>query len=255
MSSPENVAKNFWFDLDYATNPSLGPDYCDVSKENGDAIFSNVNFLFDPVNSPLYKDSNKDAFSPENLNKTRDLASAKPGLIDKMEITIKLILDVMSRNFGKDLQAQTSLELQEKAFIHFGQGTLYDDTINPETGNIRRPKHAMVHMMDGTTDLYFLWHFVLSQYMLSRKLVDNPVLLQLNRYIGLAAEIDFKLEPHQSDSSGVNPKNPSIDDATLSWLKTKWLGNADFNETGEHLRLLVQNFRQRKEEREKGSSN
>src|SRR5206468_9489365 len=121
-------------------------------------IDSNRNFFF---SSPMYVNRfSVESVSAENLKKTRDLASAKPELINEMGILVKLVLDVMSepQHFGSDLQEQKSLELQEIAFIHFGQGTLYDDTIDPKTHQKRRPKEFMIHMMDGSTDLYFFWH-------------------------------------------------------------------------------------------------
>jgi hypothetical protein len=99
--------------------------------------------------------------------------------------------------------------------------------------------------MDGSTDFYYLWHLVTSQYMRNTSSLDDPVLLQLNRYISLAAEIDFRQQPKQSiDPIGVNPKNPRIDGNVLSDLKAKY-SNIDFVENEDLMRLLIESYWQR----------
>ena len=56
----------------------------------------------------------------------------------------------MTHHFDQDLTSKESQELQERAFIHFGQGTLFDYTPSPDTvTKTRRPESYMVHMMDG----------------------------------------------------------------------------------------------------------
>jgi hypothetical protein len=232
---------NFWYNLDYVTNASLGPGYCKVTADMKGALNSIQGFYF---NSPIYSDTT--SLSENRLNETRVLAHENPALGSKMAYLVNSTLSVMSNHFGNNLLDQDSLELQELAFTHFGQGTLYDDAFDPNTPNRkRRPSYMMVHVMDGKTDFYYFWYFVLSQYMINNNSLDNQVLLQLTRYIGLAAEIDFRLEPKQSPPNGTDPENPSIDVSTLLGLKAKWLGNTDFDKTGQDMRLLMESYRQR----------
>jgi hypothetical protein len=156
----------------------------------------------------------------------------------------------MIHNFGNNLETPESRQLQENAFVNFGQGILFDDTFSPDTPTqTRRPKYYMVHMMDGSTEFYYLWHLVTSQYMHNTVSPNHSVLLQLMRYIGLAAEIDFNQEPKQSLHPVVaDPENPRIGDSTLSNLKLKWLGNSNLVKISEDM-LLMGSYWQRLQQR------
>jgi hypothetical protein len=180
------------------------------------------------------------------LKELRKSADENTEVHDAIEFLAKSTLDTMTHHFNQDMTSKKSQELQERTFIHFGQGSLFDDTSSADTvTNTRRPPSYMVHMMDGSTLFYYLWHLVISQYMHNIASPDDPVLLQLNRYIGLAAEIDFKQEPKQSvDPIGVNPKNPKIDDNILSSLRAKYI-DSDLINIADNMRLLVGSYWQR----------
>jgi hypothetical protein len=205
-----------------------------------DALHFIKNFYY-----PIYKD--KTIPSENILNELSISAKENHTVSNIIEFLSRSTVDTMTHHFGVDLASQESLGLQEIAFIRFGEGTLFDDTFSPDTiTQTRRPLPYMVHMMDGSTYFYYLWHLVISQYMRNISSLDDPVLLQLNRYICFTAEIDFIQKPKQSvDPVGVNPKNPKIDDTLLSNLRTKWLPNTDFNEIGERMRILMGNFWER----------
>ena len=219
--------------------------YCSVTNQMRDTLDLIKNFYL-----PIFQA--KTIPTEDLLKDLRKSAEENMGVHNAIEFLTKSTLDTMTHHFDQDLTSKESQELQERAFIHFGQGTLFDDTPSPDTvTKTRRPESYMVHMMDGSTLFYYLWHLIISQYMHNNSSPDDTILLQSNRNIGLAAEIDFKQEPKQSvDPTGVNPKNPKIDDNILSSLREKYI-DSDLINIADDMRLLVGSYWQRVKQRDK----
>jgi hypothetical protein len=93
------------------------------------------NFYF---HSPIYK--NRTVPSKDLLEEISVSAKDNITVNKAIEFLAKSTLDKITHHFGVNLKSEESLELQEIAFIHFGQGTLFDDTFSSDTTTkTRRP--------------------------------------------------------------------------------------------------------------------
>ena len=68
---------------------------------------------------PLY--SARITPSKETLNELSVKAKANDSIREMVDFLAISTLDILKENFGEDLRSQTSVELQENSFIHFGQ--------------------------------------------------------------------------------------------------------------------------------------
>ena len=100
--------------------------------------------------------------------------------------------------------------LIQKAFEYFGQGGPFDDFLDEETNQPRRPSDDRVHMMDSIHFGYPRWHvFCRSAGFIG---LDQNIWLKIDRLIGLAYALHMRLSPWRSGSDGINPQNPERPD-------------------------------------------
>jgi hypothetical protein len=183
----EKIAMDFWYELDYYSNDytRYGGGYSDLSKEMNDAISVLKNFYF----------SNYTQLRSGSTTFVNIIGKGRknPDIDDAVKLVSKRVKDIMTYHFGKDLDQEQSKSLQEQAFIYFGQGTLFDDTPSNRTpSRTRRPLDFMVHMMDGAVAFYAFWHFIINYYDIITLHEDNTFWTQLDKYLGLGAEIHHK---------------------------------------------------------------
>jgi hypothetical protein len=229
MGYSRHIANDFWLEFDIVSAPSLS---LDVRISNDYATLF-PNYFFDRLLLlwwRSHRDINNDTNYPKVYVDSIDNAMRYP-----VKDLMKLQWEIIDKHFHNDY------ECIEKAFEDFAQGVLYDS---------RRNFGKRIHMMDGDPPGiligYYRWHTIVRAMSLviledNKKENDNEKnagwLLQLDRNIGLAWDIQKKTMPIQDDditemNPGKNPNNQEIDSISLNKLRDFWLSQS-FNEIDE----------------------
>jgi hypothetical protein len=220
MGYSRHIANHFWLEFDIVSAPSLS---LDVRISNDYATLF-PNYFFDRLLLlwwRSHRDINNDTNYPEGYVNSIDNAMRY-----SVKDLMKLQWEFIDKHFHNDY------ECIEKAFEDFAQGVLYDS---------RRNFGKRIHMMDGDPPGiligYYRWHTIVRAMSLviledNKKENDNEKnagwLLQLDRNIGLAWDIQKKSMPIQDDditemNPGKNPNNQEIDSISLNKLRDFWL--------------------------------
>lgn len=117
-------------------------------------------------------------------------------------------LEIITKSFGNDIESQ------QRAFEDFGQGVLYDD-------RTPRPIGRRIHMMDEGQFGFYRWHiFIKTAALLNH---EPEKWIHVDQHLGLACVIDSRQHPKQSNSNGIDPKNPEMALEGLGPLRSFWL--------------------------------
>jgi hypothetical protein len=229
MGYSRHIANDFWLEFDIVSAPSLS---LDVRISNDYATLF-PNYFFDRLLLlwwRSHRDINNDTNYPKGYVNSIDNAMRY-----SVKDLMKLQWEIIDKHFHNDY------ECIEKAFEDFAQGVLYDS---------RRNFGKRIHMMDGDPPGiligYYRWHTIVRAMSLviledNKKENDNEKnagwLLQLDRNIGLAWDIQKKTMPIQDDditemNPGKNPNNQEIDSISLNKLRDFWLSQS-FDEIDE----------------------
>jgi hypothetical protein len=229
MGYSRHIANDFWLEFDIVSAPSLS---LDVRISNDYATLF-PNYFFDRLLLlwwRSHRDTNNDTNYPKGYVNSIDNAMRY-----SVKDLMKLQWEIIDKHFHNDY------ECIEKAFEDFAQGVLYDS---------RRNFGKRIHMMDGDPPGiligYYRWHTIVRAMSLviledNKKENDNEKnagwLLQLDRNIGLAWDIQKKTMPIQDDditemNPGKNPNNQEIDSISLNKLRHFWLSQS-FDEIDE----------------------
>jgi hypothetical protein len=238
----EIIAMNFWYELDYNTFSYFegltsrdNIQYCNVSP----AVKTSLDLIrVKPVidGKPLYEVYREynDLIDYIHFKEELDKPVYKP-VKDAVDLISGLILSFIHRNFV------SNRSVEQRVFELFGQGTLFDNLLNHQR-KPRRPPEFRIHRIDGGTGSFYEWHMFIRiaeilQLPKNHKHVSSRW-LDIDRYIGLAADINNLMQPAPSDENGTDPENPFIDGSVLITMQNKWT-NLDFQQIDDELKNLL----------------
>jgi hypothetical protein len=185
---------DFWYEFDRLFNPRFGEVPSDI--HNAERFESGLlsGWLTDRnvMNIRNY---------PHNFQNRTNMSDE---IVSSIGLLAENQLKVINEKLGGDDI------LIQKAFEYFGQGILFDDFLDGETNQSRRPSDDRVHMMDSIHFGYPRWHvFCRSAGFIG---LDQDMWLKIDRLVGLAYALHMKLAPRRSGSGGSNPQNPERPD-------------------------------------------
>jgi hypothetical protein len=185
---------DFWYKFDLFFNPGFRQTPPAILQAYGLESSLLPNWLIDrnATNMQNY---------PTNF---ADRIKQSPDLIRSIELIAENQLNIINQNLGKD-----NNQLMQKAFEYFGQGVLFDDSLDEETQLPRRPVGDKVHMMDSLHYGYPRWHVFCRSAVFAGQ--DQDVWLKLDRVVALAYTLHQKVNP-KIDLDGKDPRNPEHTD-------------------------------------------
>jgi hypothetical protein len=115
-------------------------------------------------------------------------------------------------------------DLFNKDFAYFGQGTPFDNTIDSNTHQPRRPDNERIHMINTLHYGYPRWYVFCRSAVIANE--DAKFWLNLSKLVALAYELHMTLNPTQSVNreDSINKEHPEM----VQQLKTK-LTNTTFD--------------------------
>ena len=246
---------DFWYEFDYLTNTGF-----DINSEQDKKTYNNVTPEIRDAESQIFQaqvDGNGlfmgegnaydtyyrvgDKHSPNQL-KLKLMLPEYVNLRNSLIAIANLILGLMQKHFKANEQ------LEQLAFVQFGQGTLYDLDVN-DKGEQRRPIDYRIHMMDSGTGGtgwvvgYDILNKVINLVVLLELAGTAERWLEIDRCVGLGAEIHSIIKPKQSgdvDPVGTNPNNHQIDKSIIDKLVGKWLNHKSVMEVDNEMRNLIE---------------
>ena len=213
---------DFWYEFDRFFNPGFGhtpPDILQAYRFESSLL---SNWLVDrnEVNIQNY---------PANFE---NRINQSPDLISSIKLIATTQLNMINEKIGDDN------DLLQKAFGYFGQGLLFDDSLDQTTQLPRRPNGDKVHMMDALNYGYPRWHvFCRSAVIVG----DNKdAWLKIDRVVALGYELHRKLRP-KTDQGGKDPQNPEhpeMVDELLPVIESEDFGQLDKRFDNEDVRSI-----------------
>ena len=180
---------DFWYEFDRYFNPGFGhtpPDILQAYRFESGLLPS---WLVDrnEVNIQNY---------PGNFE---NRINQSPDLIKSIKLIATTQLDIINKKIGDDD------DLLQRAFEYFGQGVLFDDSLDQTTQLPRRPNGDKVHMMDALNYGYPRWHVFCRSAVIVGD--DKDAWLRIDKLVALGYELHRKLKP-KTDQDGKDPQNP-----------------------------------------------
>jgi hypothetical protein len=211
MESRQQIM-DFWYQFDLFFNPGFRQTPPKVLEAYRSETSLLPAWLFDHnvVNIQNY---------PENF---MNRITQSPDLINAIGLIAENQLRIIKERLGDDN------ELLQKAFEYFGQGVLFDDSLDETTQLPRRPDWDKVHMMDAVNYGYPRWHVFCRSAAFAGQ--DQDMWLKIDRLVALAYNLHKRLNP-KSDQKGKDPQNPERPDIVQELLLN--ISSADFNQLDE----------------------
>lgn len=180
---------DFWYRFDLLFNPGFGQTPPHILQAYGFEITLLPNWLFDHSQANI---QNYPANFQNRINQSADL-------INSIKLIATTQLNTINEKLGEDN------ELIQKAFEYFGQGVLFDNSLDEITQLPRRPNGDKVHMMDALHFGYPRWHVFCRSAVFAGD--DKDAWLKIDRLVALGYELHKKLRP-KVDQGGKDPQNP-----------------------------------------------
>jgi hypothetical protein len=198
------IIMDFWYNFDLLFNPEFGQVPQEIQNTYTDELQLLQNWL-------IYRSATNRQNYPTNfIDKIKN--------DNKMVDSIKILCNYQKKEYNKLLNLNNGEDLFDKAFEYFGQGVLFDNTIDSNTNQPRRPDNERIHMMDSLYFGYPRWHVFCRSAVIAGE--DIKFWLNLSRLVALAYELHMQLHPQQS-KNGEDPNNQEHPEI-VQQLKTKF---------------------------------
>ena len=186
----KQIIIDFWFNFDLLFNPGFGR----VPQEIQDSYIHELQLL---QNWLIFRNLSNTQNYPFNfINKIQSDS--------EMVNSIKILCNYQRKEYNKLLDLSDGKNMFDKGFEYFGQGILFDNTIDSNTNQPRRPDNERIHMMDSLHFGYPRWYVFCRSAVIAGE--DDQFWLELSRLVALAYRLHMQLHPKQS-IDGKDPKN------------------------------------------------
>ena len=221
----KQIIMDFWYNFDLLFNPGFGQ----VPQEIQDTYTHELQLLQNWLLSR----------GPNNIQKYPSNFIDKVKNDSEMVKSIEILCNNQIKEYNKLLNHDKGEDLFDNAFEYFGQGILFDDSIDSTSNKPRRPDNERIHMMDSLHFGYPRWYVFCRSVVITGH--EQKFWLNLSRLIALAYELHMQLHPQQS-KEGQDPKNqenPELVQQLKSKFKDYTFEQLDEEFDNQHVRDLL----------------